>query len=70
MENIDFKEIVEDTHADGLYVQFYEGLQNEINNIPQKRINDMLDTLIFDNPDLMTRSMGRLEILYKYSCLL
>jgi len=70
MENIDFNEIVNDTDTGGLYVQFYEGLQNEINNIPQKRISNMLDTLIFDNPDLMTHSMGRMEILYRYSCLI
>jgi DNA topoisomerase VI subunit B len=63
-------EIIKDTSSGGKYCKFYEMLQEELSQYSEKRIEDIKGTLKFDDPNLDVESLDKMEIIYKYSCLI
>ena len=65
-------EIVKDTSLNGKYVEFYEMLQEEIDNYYNERIEQMKGTLKFVYPNLSTEidSYDKMKVLYEYSKLI
>jgi hypothetical protein len=65
-------EIIKDTSINGKYVEFYEMLQEELDNYSNKRIEQMKATLKFVYPNLSSEidTYDKMKVLYEYSKLI
>jgi hypothetical protein len=65
-------EIIQDTSVNGKYVEFYEMLQEELDNYSNERIEKMKDTLKFVRPDFSYKidTYDKMKVLYEYSKLI
>jgi hypothetical protein len=65
-------EIIRDTSFNGKYSEFYEMLQDELDNYSDKRIKNIKDTLKFVRPDLSNKidKYDKMKVLYEYSKLI
>jgi hypothetical protein len=70
MTESQISEIFKDLTPNGKFVQFYEALIPEINNISSYRIGEMKRTLIFSLPDereIEIELWDKMRIIYEYS---
>lgn len=68
---MELSEIFEDLSIGGKFIKFYEQLQYELENYPEKRIAEMRVTLKFIYPDKVEEidTYDKLKVLYEYSLL-
>lgn len=70
IEQDELDKIVGDTSINGKMIEFYEMLQNSLEQYSDSRIKQMKDTLLFVNDATPVNQFDKLRIIYEYSKLI
>jgi len=70
IDQYDLNSALFDTSINGGYVKFYEQLKEALDQYDEKKIDNLKETLKFDDPNLDTESLDKMKIIYLYSCLI